>query len=295
VSVALICATCGAKLRPDRDRCPRCRAVVTVSDPAKAAAASQRLLRASAVLVGMFAVVLIALWLRGALAPVHPPAGATDRLAGGRQTPPAQSEGTLTVAPAAQPEERTFLDAAGTGAVAYGSGNYVSALEQYQTAVERNPQDAESLSNLGQVLVRLNRAREAIPYFHRAIELIPNRWAYQFNLARAEGLSGQRERSIAAYRRAQELFPDDPVTTFNLALALHKKGDEAAAVVEYQKAIAGEPLDASFRMALAQSYERLQKPAEAVSAYQEALRLAPEAVDADQVRARIAQLTAGRS
>jgi regulator of sirC expression with transglutaminase-like and TPR domain len=44
-------------------------------------------------------------------------------------------------------------------------------------------------------------------------------------------------------------------------------------------------------MALANSYERLQKRAEAAAAYQEYLRLSPAAGDADQVRARIAELT----
>lgn len=285
---AAICARCATKLRAGHKRCPRCRALVVVADPAQTAASSRRLQQVSAAIIGAFALVVIGLWLTSA--PGSAPAATAAPPRPARIQPPA-ADAEAAAAPVAEAAERTFLDPAGSGAVSYGAGDYQSALAQYQAAIERNPQDAESLSNLGQVLVRLNRAPEAIPYFQRAIEIIPNRWTYQFNLARALGQTGQIERSVATYRRAQELFPNDPVTTFNLALTLHKSGDEAAAVVEYQKAIAAEPGDASFRMALGQSYEQLQKPAEAISAYQEALRLSPDAPDADKVRARIAQLT----
>ena len=105
----------------------------------------------------------------------------------------------------------------------------------------------------------MNRPADAISVSRARRRILPDRWAYQFNLARALGLVGRMDESIAGYRRAQELFPDDYVTTFNLALALHKKGDEAAAVEQYQKAITLQPEDASFRKALGISYERLQE------------------------------------
>ena len=91
--------------------------------------------------------------------------------------------------------------------------------------------------------------------------ILPGRWAYQFNLARALGLLGRMDEAVAGYRRAQALFPDDYATTFNLAMTLHQKGDEAAAVEQYQKAIALQPEDASFRKALGISYEQLQQGA----------------------------------
>jgi Flp pilus assembly protein TadD len=187
--------------------------------------------------------------------------------------------------------DRPFLDAAGAGAAAYAEGDYATALAKFQAALEKNPQDTDSLSNLGQVLVKMNRPADAIPYLSRAASLAPDQWTYQFNLARALGLVGRLDESIQGYRHAQELFPDDFVTTFNLALSLHKRGDEAGAIDQYQKAINLRPEDASFRKALGISYERLQKGAEAAAAYQEYLRLSPAAPDADKVRARIAELT----
>jgi tetratricopeptide (TPR) repeat protein len=197
---------------------------------------------------------------------------------------------TIAEAPPVAEAHDERLDASGTAAVAYKQGDFTTALEQYQTAVEKNPQDAESLSNLGQVLVRVGRIDEALPYFDRAIALIPQRWAYHFNRARALALLDRWDDAIASYTEAQRLFPDDYATTFNLGLALHSKGDENGAVREYKKAIALEPNDPSFYMALGISLERLQQPREAAAAYAEYLRTATSAPDAERVKARITQL-----
>ena len=286
---AIICESCGAKIRADRPRCPRCRVRLAAPDPAAVARRSRLLARWSAGLVAGFVVVLAGLWLTRDPAPAAAPAATTarpDPLAARRQPRPAA---TGTPAPAV--ESHPFLEPSGAGGVAYEAGDYESALAQFQDAVTKNPQDAESLSNLGQVLVRLGRTEEALPFFARAIAIIPDRWAYRFNNARALALLRRWEESIAEYRRAQQLFPSDYATAFNLALTLHKSGDDASAVDEYKKAIELAPTDASFRLALGISYESLKKPAEAAAAYEEYLRLAPSAQDADNVRAKIAQLT----
>ncbi len=294
MTTAIICEKCGSKVRPGRERCPRCRAFITRPDPAAVAASSRKLALVAAGVSAAFVLVLAGLWITRPPAPDSTPqASAPDPMSVRRQTAPEAAPAVQPAKPLPQlARDRPFLDPAGAGSTAYASGDYATALAQYEAAVARNPQDAESLSNLGQVLVRMNRPADAIPYLQRAIAILPSRWAYQFNLARALGLTGRMAESIQVYRHAQELYPDDYVTTFNLALALHKNGDESGAVEQYQKAIALQPEDASFRKALAISYEHLQKRTEAVAAYQEYLRLSPSAGDADKVRARIAELTA---
>ena len=282
---ATTCSNCGVKVAAGRHRCPRCHARLTTPDPATAAAASRKLARIAATILGGFLVVLAGLWLlRDPDVPTA--AAAVD---------PFASKRPVTAAPAAprdlEPADaRPFLDPQGQAAVEYETGNMDAALQRYREAVDRNPNDAESHSNLGQVLVRLKRPVEALPHFDRAIEVIPDRWAYVFNRARALGLLGRWEESVAGYRRAQALFPEDYVTAFNLALALRKLGKHEAALPQFQKAIELEPNDATFRIALGMTFERLQKPTEAAAAYEDALRLAPEAPDADIVRKRIAEL-----
>lgn len=289
VSASVTCTSCGTRFAATRDRCPRCRAVVVSVDPAVEAAKSRKLVIAAAILMGTFVAGIGLLWLTKEPAPSENAAGThVDPFAQRRQSGQTPASAPAPESPA--PPERPFLDPSGAGALAYDAGDYAAALARFQEAIDRNPNDAESLSNLGQVLVKVGRTAEAVPLFERATTLIPDRWAYRFNLARALGLLNRWDESIASYRHAQQLFPDDYVTTFNLGLALHKKGDEGAAVEEYKKAIALQPDDASFRMALAISYERLNRPQDAAAAYAEYLRLAPTAPDADKVRTRMSQI-----
>jgi tetratricopeptide (TPR) repeat protein len=287
VAEPTICSACGAKFKAHRNRCPRCRARVVVVDPAAVAAHSRRLKIVGATLTALALAGVGGVWLVAPKASSLMPMRSTvDPLAGRRPVPPP---------PIAEPKSssrvRPFMDASGAAYESYQGGDFESALKQYQEAVLRNPQDAEALSNLGQVLVRLGRAVDALPYFDRAIELNPDRWAYQFNRARAEGLLGHWPECIAGYRRAQQLFPEDYATAFNLAVALHKSGDEEAAIVEYQKAIELAPEDGTFRRALGISLERLNRKAEAAAAYAEYLRLSPHAANAEKVAERIAFLT----
>jgi Flp pilus assembly protein TadD len=249
--------------------------------------------RIAAGIFAVFVLVLAGLWLRREVGtPASPVRAVVPSPAPQRRDRPAEAAKETAALPQLG-RDRPFLDTAGQGAAAYEAGDYPAALARFQVAVEKNPQDTESLSNLGQVLVKMNRPADAIPYLERAVSTAPDRWTYQFNLACALGLVGRLDESILGYRQAQALAPDDYVTAFNLALSLHKRGDEAAAVDQYQKAINLQPDDASFRKALGISYERLQKPAEAAAAYQEYLRLSPAAPDAEKVRARISELTGG--
>ena len=286
-----LCTQCGTKLAVSRDRCPKCRAFVVRLDKAAEAAQSRRFARVAAGIASTFVAIVAALWMtRGAepAAAVNNPGRPPADPLGARR---AAASPVVNVPSPDETAEHAFLDSSAKGAVSYEAGDYASALSKFEEAVQQNPRDAESLSNLGQVLVRMQRVAEAVPYFERAAALNPDRWTYRFNLARALGLLQRWDESIASYRHAQVLFPDDYVTTFNLALAMHKKGDDAAAIEEYKKAIALNPSEASFRMALAISYEQLKKREEAAGQYAEYLRLSPLAADAEQVRARIAQLT----
>ena len=73
---------------------------------------------------------------------------------------------------------------------------------------KRTRRIADALSNLGQVLVKMNRPADAIPYLSRAASLAPDQWTYQFNLARALGLVGRLDESIQGVPRARRnCFP----------------------------------------------------------------------------------------
>ena len=286
---SITCEACGAKFNEKRLRCPRCRRIVPTTDPVAAAASSRRMVRAAGGVAGVFLLAVTALWLTGEEAPAARTPSSSTGAGNKRSTAPQPAAGrparTDHVPGAA------FLDPSGAAALAYDAGDFQTSLARFQDAVTRNPNDAESLSNLGQVLVKLGRAEEALVHLQRATTLNPERWAYRFNYARALGVLGRWTEAVESYEQAQRLFPDDYVTAFNYGMALHKAGDDTAAVGQYSRAIELNPDDASFRAALANSYERLQDRAGAAAAYAEYLRLSPDSPDVDKVRARIAVLS----
>jgi uncharacterized paraquat-inducible protein A len=63
--VPINCPNCGAKVSAGRDRCPRCRAVLRADEPAHNPKHSQRLMAITAVLILLFAAVLLFLWYSG--------------------------------------------------------------------------------------------------------------------------------------------------------------------------------------------------------------------------------------
>jgi Flp pilus assembly protein TadD len=285
----IVCPACNTKIRAGRSRCPRCRLKLDAAPRGSRI----NLNRAAPIALGLLGVAALAagigLWRQSGDAPVLSPApSAAPQVTAAPTRAQLAAPAEASTAPGAS--QIPFIEPNRQGGLAYEDGDYAGALALYQEAVERNPEDAESWSNLGQVLVRLDRVAEAIPHFERAIALQRQRWAYHFNLARARGLLGLWPEAIDGYREAQRLFPDDYATAFNLGLALRQVGDDAGAVEQFQRAIALDPDEPTFQLSLAMSYERLGRKQEATAAYQKTLELAPEAPEAAQIRARLERL-----
>jgi Flp pilus assembly protein TadD len=295
---SVVCTFCGAKIKGGRTRCLRCgEALVPAAVDAKAPGGvsefvarhrGQLTILGSVLSVAALLVIVISLQTSGPLVPEN--AGAT----GPQFRPPATAVPSPS-APGAVVAPKTFqpvtdLDIQRVGNAAYAQGDFQGALESFELAVKKNPNNATALNNLGQALVRVGRAKEALPHFERATALSPSDWAPRFNLAHAYGELGDWSHAIPEYEHAAQLFPDDYVTHYNLGLALHKASREEPAVAEFKRAIALAPGEASFRLSLATSYERLQKPVEAALAYEEYLGLAPDAAEAPKVKTRIEAL-----
>ncbi len=182
------------------------------------------------------------------------------------------------------------IDARRPGEAAYNSGDIAGAQDHFRRAVSADPRDPEALNNLGQVLVRQGRAREAIAYFDRAIAIVPSSWAYHFNRARAHATLEQWGPAVAGYRDAQRLFPDDYATAFNLAKALQKSGDLPAAIAGFERAIQLAPGQADFHLSHGLALEAARRPKDAATAYRRYLELAKAGPEADKVKERITLL-----
>jgi tetratricopeptide (TPR) repeat protein len=215
--------------------------------------------------------------------PLAVPAAAAER-SGERTAPSAAPAGGVT------PAAFRAVEASRAGVAAYSRGDVAGSVERFSAAVDTDPENADALNNLGQVLVRTGRAREAIPYFDRAMALAGDTWEYRFNRARAHAELQEWGRAIADYREADRLFPNDYVTAFNLAKALHASGDPARAASEFERAIALAPDQTDFHLSHGIALEAAGRPRDAAAAYRRYLELEQAAPEAETITARIAQL-----
>jgi tetratricopeptide (TPR) repeat protein len=276
----ITCAACGAKVRKDRPVCLRCGLPLRQAPVAPRAKMTSLALMAGAIALGGVSALIIASAPREQAAEAAPRSAAVTV---STTTPEAPNP--------SRPDPVFASREVSRGAIAaYGRGDIVGSLEQFQAAVDADPQNADALNNLGQMLVRSGRPREAMPYFDRAVQIAGGVWAYHFNRARAHGQLAQWSPAVAGYREAARLFPDDYITQFNLAKALQANGELDQAVSGFARAIELAPGQTDFHLSHAQALEAAGRPADAATAYRRYLELENTAPEADKIRARIARL-----
>ncbi len=228
-----------------------------------------------------------------------------DRWAGDADSAP-PSASAAPSAPAAsqgapsQPAEvslwsATSLDAKRKGGPEPSPAQLAAARARDEESLSKNPDNAETLNNLGLTLERLGLYDEAITRFSRATQIGSRNWAFHFNLAHAYAQRQNWDRAVAEYRVAAGLYPTDGATQCNLATALQKKGADAEAIPVFEHGVQLAPSDASCHLAFAVSLEQDGRASDARREYQEYLQLAPAAPDAESVKSHLETLGSGRS
>jgi Flp pilus assembly protein TadD len=304
VAEYVVCPQCGTRIKAGRAHCLRCLADLPAPDApvrlpvwVSLGLSRQQQLTLGVVASSIVVALLAVMWqtapetIDEQPVPVVKPATQASPA-----TPPPPAENPAP-APAVVPASANtvppaVVDANRTGAAAYARGDFEAARVAYEEALGKKPDDAETLNNLGQVLVRLNRINDAIPRFERAITLVPDRAAFHFNLGFAVAQLNQWDRAIVEYREAVKLFPGDYATQYNLAAALQKKGDLRGAIPEFEKAIALAPSEPSFHLSLGMALERVGRTADAVKEYQTYLSMDPNGADSGRLKQHVDTLTA---
>ena len=184
----------------------------------------------------------------------------------------------------------TREDFARAGEAAYAQGNMTVALSAFEAAVAAFPGDPDAENNLGQLLVRIGRAKDALLHLQRAVDAAPDKWSYRFNLARARSMDEDWAGAVADYRAASQMFPDDHATLYNLGRALQKLGEHGDAIPALERAVTLQPDEPATLLTLASSYEKVSRLPDAIQAYREFLARDPQSRDAAAIRQRIARL-----
>src|SRR5215467_4623658 len=178
----VICASCGARIKANRERCLRCEAPLVAWEKPELLPSWLQRLGGGTLVFGIVAVaglgVMVALYVDSRSSTPDD----ASRSSRPRVTQPAEQNVAVQSAvqrPGLEPVD--FMDIRrGTADL---SGDVASAREKFEDAARKSPDDPELQNNLGLVLERLNQIDAALARFERATQLDARNWEYHFNLA----------------------------------------------------------------------------------------------------------------
>ncbi len=132
-------------------------------------------------------------------------------------------------------------------------GRYDDALETLNRALTLAPDDFACRNAKGLLLLRMERAEEALPEFDRVLQLDPSLPFAHVNRGNALKMMGALGAGEVAYQRALAIDPGDPMALAGLAAVTSARGDYQRARVAAQMALQKRPalVDAVFALAAA--------------------------------------------
>lgn len=174
-------------------------------------------------------------------------------------------EATLQRAQAAEPRNAEIRTA--IGRVAFARGQHERALQEFQAALDYDPDFVPAMLDLGETALLVGRADYAERAFRSAATIEPTRAGAHFGLGRALLRRGQSAEAIAAFERAAELEPQraQPWLAIANVHASAKKWDEAAAALA--RARKADSQDRSVALALGDLDVAAGRTADAVKEY----------------------------
>ena len=154
------------------------------------------------------------------------------------------------------------------------SGDFSGAAESFAGATRLDPKDLDSLTRLGQVLLRLGKSADAEGKFRAALELRPNSPEALQGLA--QSLDQQKKpQAVDAYRNYLAAEPDDKAARLRLVHLLVEQQKYDEAVAENAKDNAGQPATVDDLKLRADIEINQKKLDEAITTLRRALALAP--------------------
>jgi len=162
-------------------------------------------------------------------------------------------------------------------------GQFVSAIEQYEKAIEIEPAAIEAHNRLGLLLIRMGQLEKAEKTYEKALAIAPEEAHLSNNLGFCYTLQARWEDARTMFTKALEINPSFERAHVNLAMALAQQDRFEEALNHFQAALA--PDSAHFNMGL--MYQSRSRVVEAARSYLNALEVNPNLVAA---RKRLDQL-----
>lgn len=155
----------------------------------------------------------------------------------------------------------------------------MEALQFFYASLALRPWNARTWMDIGNLLQKLNRLRDAEAALIQAIACKPNyAWAHR-SLGIVRYAANDLEGAIDAFQQALLHEPADALTHNNLGTALHARERYDEAIACFQEAIRLNPGLANAHSNLGAALQEMRRFDEAITSCREALRLNPKSAD----------------
>jgi serine/threonine protein kinase len=148
--------------------------------------------------------------------------------------------------------------------------------EEYKEEIPQTAQeelDAWEIVNKGAALSNLGRNKEALTYFDKALEILPDFDAAWLNKGVVLAKTGRDEEALKCYAKAVEINPNSPDSWYNCGLAYQNQGSVDNALNSYDRAIELNPMFEAAWLNKGVILRRMRRPEEAIECYDRVLAI----------------------
>jgi tetratricopeptide (TPR) repeat protein len=169
------------------------------------------------------------------------------------------------------PSRRDALIASAEKSLAKGKVD--SALKDYQKVLEETPGDVNILNKAGDLLTRLNRNDEAVPYFTKIAEHFAHDGFFLRGIAIYKKINRLDPSRLDVYERLAELYAKQGLTTeaksqYQVLADHHAKNDNVVGATGiYQKMVQTDPANIQLHVKLADLYSQARRKVDALKEY----------------------------
>ena len=123
------------------------------------------------------------------------------------------------------------------GGKEHGQADVQQQIKQYRTALEKNPQDLNTLITLGDLYLNTKKTMEAWKVFTQAQKIAPNDTHVLIDLGGIYSQIGKADKALESYERAYELSPNHLDPLMNMAMIYSKDKKDYSRALELYKMV----------------------------------------------------------
>jgi tetratricopeptide (TPR) repeat protein len=121
-------------------------------------------------------------------------------------------------------------------------GMYAEAIEEFNKALEKDPEQAVIIAHVADAELKLGKNEEALANYKKAIELSPNDPSLYTNMGVVLSKMGKTAESQEVFKKAASMNPASAAQNYyNLGITLVNSGNSAEAANAFKEAIAADP------------------------------------------------------